>query len=96
MKAEVQSATNDTNGCEYLKGLFLMSLTIDKKVSLFISVMILVFGAVSGIYIMRSQTEHLRHDLDMRASVLLSNLAFNLEYPAMVRDSEAISRLVGG
>ena len=73
-----------------------MKLTIDKKVCLIISLAIFVFGTLIGIYIVRDETEHMGRVLDERAYVLLNNLAYNLAYPAMVRDTEAISRLVKG
>lgn len=73
-----------------------MKMTIDKKVSMFISIMFIVFGTLTGMYIIRDETEHMRQVLDELASVLLSNLAINLEYPVIIRDTGAISRLVKG
>lgn len=73
-----------------------MRMTIDKKVSLFISIMFIVFGTLIGLYMIRDETEHMRRVLDELASVLLSNIAINLEYPVMIRDTDAVSRLVKG
>lgn len=73
-----------------------MKMTIDKKVGMFISIMFIVFGTLTGMYIIRDETEHMRQVLDELASVLLSNLAINLEYPVIIRDRDAISRLVKG
>lgn len=73
-----------------------MKLTIDKKVCFFISLMILVFGTLIGLYAIRDETEHMHQILDEHTSVLLNNLAYNLEYPVLVRDSKAISRLAKG
>ncbi len=73
-----------------------MKLTIDKKITMFIVSMIVTLAAVLGVYFVRNQARLLSLELDERASVLLNNLSLNMEYPALVRDREAIVRLVKG
>jgi len=73
-----------------------MKFTIDKKVTLFIVTIIVILAAVLGVYFVRNQARMLSLELDERASVLLNNLSLNMEYPALVRDEEAIGRLVKG
>jgi two-component system, NtrC family, sensor kinase len=73
-----------------------MTFTIDKKVSLFECVIILVLGLVITAYFMRYQTKVLHSELNERTGVLLSYLAHNLEYPVEVGDREAVARLAKG
>jgi two-component system NtrC family sensor kinase len=73
-----------------------MKFTIDKKVSLFILCIIFVFGFILGHYFIQNQAKALNLELDERASVLLNNLSINIEYPVLIRDQQAIARLVKG
>jgi signal transduction histidine kinase len=73
-----------------------MKFTIDRKITLFIVGIIFALSSMLGYYFLWTQKKTLNHELDERLSVLLDNLSRNLEYPVLVKDQEAISRLVGG
>ncbi len=73
-----------------------MKFAIDKKVTLLEWGIILVLCLVFALYFISFQTKVLNLELDERASVLLNNLALNMEYPILVRDREAIERLTKG
>jgi signal transduction histidine kinase len=69
-----------------------MKMTIDKKVGLFISLLIFCFGSLLGVYFVRTQTGILQSDLNERTTVLLHDLTDHLAYPVVVRDNESIVR----
>ena len=69
-------------------------MTIDKKVGLFISTLILVFGSILGLYSIRTNNELMSQEGDEWATIFINTLAANLEYPVLIQDQEAISRLV--
>lgn len=72
-----------------------MKLTIDKKVCVFISLLIFALGATLGFYFIRTQTRLLNHGLDDLARHCLNDMAGELEYPVLVRDLETIARKAG-
>jgi len=72
-----------------------MRLTIDKKVSLFITTLIFVLGGVLGFYSVQTQSRTLSHETDEWGRHLLEDMITDLEYPLLVRDREAIARRVG-
>jgi len=73
-----------------------MKFTIDRKITLFIVGIIFALSSILGYYFLWNQKKTLNHELDERLTVLLDNLARNLEYPVLIRDQEGIARLVGG
>ncbi|MCK4224314.1 MAG: response regulator [candidate division Zixibacteria bacterium] len=73
-----------------------MRFGIDKKVNLLSVGVILFLGLILGYYFIRHETRALNTELDERATVLINSLATSCEYPILIRDREAISRLVKG
>jgi PAS domain S-box-containing protein len=73
-----------------------MRLGVNKKVNLLSISVILLSGLLLGFYFIRHETRALNSELDERADVLLNSLSINSEYPILIRDREAISRLVKG
>lgn len=71
-----------------------MKLTIDRKISLFITILIFTLGAVLGFYFTQTLTRSLSRELDERGRHLLVDLVSDLEYPLLVRDQEAIAHKV--
>jgi signal transduction histidine kinase len=72
-----------------------MKLTVDKKVGLFISILICALGVVLGIFFVRSQAGALNRELNERAAEIVADASYHLEYPVLVRDRQAIARAVG-
>jgi len=73
-----------------------MKFTVDKKIGLFVTCLILLVGVVFAVYVIGYQTRLLNAELDERTEVLLGYLAASVEYPVLVGDREAIARLAGG
>jgi PAS domain S-box-containing protein len=73
-----------------------MRLGIDKKVNLLCVGVILFLGLLLGYYFIRHEIHALNSELEERAAVLLSSLSTSSEYPILIGDREAISRLVKG
>lgn len=71
-----------------------MRFNITQKVNLLVLGLFLIFGFVLGTYVIKNQRKMINHELDERATVLLNHLSVNLEYPVLIRDLKAISRLV--
>jgi PAS domain S-box-containing protein len=73
-----------------------MRVGIDKKVNLVSVSVILILGSFLGFYFIQHETRALNSELDERATVLLNSLSANSEYPILIRDRAAISRLAKG
>ncbi len=73
-----------------------MRLGVAKKVNLLSIGIVLLLGSLLGYYFIRHETRALNSELDERAFVLLNSLSANSEYPILIRDREAISRLAKG
>jgi signal transduction histidine kinase len=71
-----------------------MKLTIDKKIALFISLLIVVFGAVLGLHFFLTQTRLLNRGLNEVTRLVLDELTAELEYPLLVGNREAVAREV--
>jgi len=71
-------------------------MSINKKVNLLSVSLILFLGLLLGFYFIRHEADVLNAELDERTAVLLNSLTTNSEYPILIRDREAISRLAKG
>ncbi|MFH0947717.1 MAG: hypothetical protein V1833_01790, partial [Elusimicrobiota bacterium] len=71
----------------------IMRFGITKKVSL-LCISILVFLAVIlGVYFIQHESRALNDELNERITALLDGLCLNAEYPVLIKDKEAISKL---
>jgi nitrogen fixation/metabolism regulation signal transduction histidine kinase len=73
-----------------------MRFGVAKKVNLLSIGIVLLLGSLLGYYFILHETRALNSELDERATVLLNSLSTNAEYPILIRDREAISRLAKG
>ena len=73
-----------------------MNLGITKKVTVLSIGVILFLGLFLCFYFSRHETRALSSELNERATVLLNSLSTQSEYPILIRDREAISRLAKG
>jgi two-component system sensor histidine kinase/response regulator len=73
-----------------------MRIGIARKVNLLCVGAILFLGLLLGYYHVRHEIEGLNSELEERTVVLLNGLSTSSEYPILIRDREAISRLVKG
>jgi two-component system sensor histidine kinase/response regulator len=73
-----------------------MRLSIDKKVNLLCVGAILFLGLLLGYYHVRHEIGGLNSELEERTALLLNSLNTSSEYPILIRNREAISRLVKG
>ncbi len=73
-----------------------MRVGIARKVSLLCVGAILFLGSLIGYYQVRHEIDGLNSELEERAAILLNSLNASSEYPILIRDREAISRLVKG
>lgn len=74
----------------------MIRLGIYTKVILLTFFTILCLGLALGYYLLQYQAHILRSELDERMAVLVNNLAFNSEYPVLVRYRKGIARLSKG
>lgn len=73
-----------------------MRLGIARKVNLLCIGAILFLGLLLGYYFSQHEVRALNSELEERATVLLNSLNANSEYPILIRDREAISRIAKG
>ncbi|MDD5687873.1 MAG: ATP-binding protein [Elusimicrobia bacterium] len=73
-----------------------MKLKIATKINLLIVSVIIIFGCVLGFYFIQKQKTMLTFEMDKRINALIMNLSNNSEYPVLVKDKMAISKLVKG
>lgn len=73
-----------------------MRVSINQKVNLLSVSLILSLGLLLGFYFIRHEANALNAELNERVAVLLNSLTTNSEYPILIRDREAISKLAKG
>jgi signal transduction histidine kinase/CheY-like chemotaxis protein len=73
-----------------------MRLGIARKVNLLCIGAILFLGLLLGYYFSQHEVRALNSELEERATVLLNSISTSSEYLILIRDKEAISRLVEG
>ncbi|MFH1288758.1 MAG: ATP-binding protein [bacterium] len=73
-----------------------MKFGIAAKVNLLYFCIIIVFTFLLGFYFIQHEKRTLSFALDERANSLLNNLSINSEYPVLIKDYDAISKLVKG
>ncbi len=71
-----------------------MKFGIAQKINLLIIAIIVAFGSLLGTYFVQNQKKTLTVELDQRANALITNMSLNCEYPVLVRDRNAITKLV--
>jgi len=71
-----------------------MKLTIDKKIGLFISILIFSLSAILGFFFVRTETRARNRELNERAAEIVADARFHLEYPVLVRDRNALKNAV--
>lgn len=71
-----------------------MKLTIDKKIALFISVLIFALSGILGFFFVRTETLARNRELNERAAQIVADARFHLEYPVLVRDRKAMKNAV--
>jgi signal transduction histidine kinase len=71
-----------------------MKLTIDKKIALFISVLIFALSGILGFFFVRTETLARNRELNERAAQIVADARFHLEYPVLVRDRKAMRNAV--
>ncbi len=73
-----------------------MKFGIAAKISLLYFCIIVVFTFLLGFYFIQHEKNILNSELNERVNSLLSNLSINSEYPVLIKDHNAISKLVKG
>lgn len=73
-----------------------MKFGIATKVNLLYFCVITIFTFLLGFYFIQHEKHTLNLELDERVNSLISNLSINSEYPVLIRDHDAISKLAGG
>lgn len=66
------------------------------KIILLVLGIILLFSMALGYYVISYQTRFLKHELKERVTILINNLSLLCEYPLMIKDKDAIAKLVNG
>jgi len=73
-----------------------MRFGIANKVNFFIICIIILFTVLIGFYFVQHEKRALSFELDERATALLNNLCLNSEYPVLIKNYEALSKLGKG
>ncbi|MFH1540774.1 MAG: histidine kinase dimerization/phospho-acceptor domain-containing protein, partial [Elusimicrobiota bacterium] len=71
-----------------------MQFGITKKINLLFISVIIFLAVVLGFYFLQHESRALKIELNERISALLDSLSVNSEYPVLIKDKEAISKLV--
>lgn len=73
-----------------------MRFGIDKKVIALFILSVAILGIALGFYFVRHEEEALLSELDERARALLGSLVTSSEYPVLLKDAEALSKIAKG
>lgn len=71
-----------------------MKLGIANKINLIFITIFVIFTWIISFYFFQHQTNTLNKELEERVSALINNLSLSCQYPVLIRDREALEKLV--